>query len=230
MQMPTDVHLILRLAARAMGRHGLVHAFGHVSQRVDETSFLVSPPQPLSTVPDHAMGIDVPLNGPLPEGVLGEVRLHREIYRRRKDVGGICRIQSPSVMALSALGLAPRALHGLGTYFAPSPPLWNGTALIRDDASAEAVADALGDAAAIVLRGNGSVVTGASLEIACANAFFLEDAARVELQLLPARAAQLKVFEYEAEEVAARATSAGGVYERMWQFLCFGDSEWEQAA
>ncbi len=228
--MSTDVHLTLRLAARAMGRHGLVHAYGHVSRRVNETSFLVSPPQPLSTVPSHAMGVEVPLCGPLPEGVLGEVRLHREIYRRRADVGGICRIQSPAVMALSALGLSPRALHGLGTYFAPSPPLWNGTALIRDDSSATAVAESLGDAAAIVLRGNGAVVTGASIETACANAFFLEDAARIELQLLPARAAQLRVLEYAAEEVAARATAAGGVYERMWQFLCFGDPEWEHVA
>lgn len=197
---------------------------------MDEASFLVSPPQPLSTIPSNAMGIEVPLRGPLPDGVLGEVRLHREIYRRRGEVGGICRIQSPAVMALSALGMVPRALHGLGTYFAPSPPLWNGTALIRDDVSAAAVADTLRDAVAIVLRGNGAVVTGISLEIACANAFFLEDAARIELQLLPARAAQLKILEYGAQEVAARATSAGGVYERMWQFLCFGDLEWEQAA
>jgi HCOMODA/2-hydroxy-3-carboxy-muconic semialdehyde decarboxylase len=213
-----------------MGRHGLAHAYGHVSQRISEESFLVCPPRPLVTVPAGARGTVVSLSDPLPEGVLGEVRLHREIYRRRADVGGICRIQPPAVMALSALGSTPRALHGLGSYFAPSPPLWSGTALIRDDLSAASVAEALGEAVAIVLRGNGAVVTGANLEAACAHAFFLEDAARVELALLPARAAQLTIAEFSAEEAAARATAAGGIYERMWEFLCFGDPEWKEAA
>jgi HCOMODA/2-hydroxy-3-carboxy-muconic semialdehyde decarboxylase len=228
--MPADEQLTMRLAARAMGRHGLTHAYGHVSRRIDARTFLVSPAQPLLTVSSVAKGTVVPLADPFPEGVLGEVRLHREIYRRRAEVGGICRIQPPAVTALSALGMTPRALHGLGAYFAPSPPLWNGTALIRSDQLASAVAEALGDAAAIVLRGNGAVVTGASLEAACANAFFLEDAARLELSLLPARAAQLSVLEFSEEEAAERATLVGGIYERMWQFLCFGDSEWKEAA
>lgn len=89
---------------------------------------------------------------------------------------------------------------------------------------------ALGDATAIVLRGSGAVVTGPTLESACGNAFFLEDAARIELSLLPARAAQLSVLEFSAEEAAARATSAGGIYERMWHFLCFGDDAWRGPA
>lgn len=229
--MPADeAHRILRLAARAMGRHGLAHAYGHVSRRVDAAHFLVTPPCPLPTVSAVDRGTLVPLDGPLPDGVLGEVRLHREIYRRRSSVGGICRVQPPAVVALSALGRTPRALHGLGTYFAPAPPLWAGTALIRDDASAGQVADMLGDATAIILRGNGALVTGAGLEEASANAFFLEDAARIELALLPARGAGVEVLEYSAGEAAARATAAGGIYERMWDFLCFGDVEWKGAA
>ena len=85
----------------------------------------------------------------------------------------------------------------------------------------------LGDAAAIVLRGNGAVITGASLEIACGNAFFLEDAARVELALLPARDTAI---EYSPQEATARATAVGGIYERMWQFLCYGDPEWKEGS
>jgi HCOMODA/2-hydroxy-3-carboxy-muconic semialdehyde decarboxylase len=167
------------------------------------------------------------LDGPLPDGVLGEVRIHREIYRSRADVGAICRVQPPSVMALSTLGKTPRALHGFGAYFAPRPPLWSGTALVRDDESAVKVAETLRDAVAIVLRGNGAVVTGPDMAAACGNAFFLEDAARVELALLPVRG---EALEFSAQEAAARATAAGGIYERMWEFLCFGDPEWEAAA
>jgi HCOMODA/2-hydroxy-3-carboxy-muconic semialdehyde decarboxylase len=174
-----------------------------------------------------ASGVIVPLDGGLPEGALPEVRIHREIYRRRPDVGGVCRMQPPATMALSALGETPRALHGLGTYFAPAPPLWPGVALVRDDAQAAAVAEMMGAARAIILSGNGAVTAGETLEEAAALAFFLEDAARIEMALLPARAAGRQPREYSPAEVEARAVRAGGLFERMWHYLCFGDPEWQ---
>lgn len=221
--MPPDPARTLRLAARAMGRHGLAHAYGHVSIRLDVATFLVSPAQPLGTVGADEPGVIVPLDGELPAAALPEVRIHRAIYRRQPDTGGVCRVQSPAVMALSALGRTPRALHGLGSYFAPQPPLWPNVALVRDDAQADAVADMMGVSAAIVLAGNGSVTAAASLQDAAALAFYLEDAARLELAILPASAA---AREYTTEEVQRRAVRAGGLFERMWHFLCFGDDEW----
>ncbi len=215
------------MAARAMGRHGLAHAYGHVSIRIDADSFLVSPSQPLGTVANGQAGIVVPFDGELPAGVLGEVRIHREIYRRRPAVGGICRFQSPAVIALAALGETPRAFHGPGTYFAPAPPLWPGVALVRDDESAAKVAEVMGDAAAVVLSGNGAVTAGETLETAAALAFFLEDSARIEVSLLPAIAAGRAVRRYTPAEIEARAIKTGGLFERMWHFLCFGDPEWQ---
>jgi HCOMODA/2-hydroxy-3-carboxy-muconic semialdehyde decarboxylase len=225
--MPADNSLTLRLAARAMARHGLAHAYGHVSTRIDDSHFLVTPAMPLGLVPVGAEGVTVSLEGDLPEGALPEVRIHREIYRRRADVGGICRVQPPSIMALSALGETPRALHGLGTYFAPAPPLWPGVALVRDDEQAAAVADMMGSDRAIVLSGNGAVIAGNTLEEAAGLSYFLEDAARIELALLPARAAGLSPREYTPAEVETRAVKAGALFERMWQYLCFGDPEWQ---
>ena len=210
-----------------MGRHGLAHAYGHVSARLDADRFLVTPAQPLCTVATDERGVVVSMDGDLPPGALPEVRIHREIYRRRPEVGGICRVQPPAVMALSALGETPRALHGLGAYFAPSPPLWPGVALVRDDAQAIAVAEMMGGNPAIVLSGNGAVTAGGTLEEAASLAFFLEDAARIELALLPARAAGITPRQYTPDEVEKRAVRAGGLYERMWQFLCFGDPEWQ---
>jgi HCOMODA/2-hydroxy-3-carboxy-muconic semialdehyde decarboxylase len=217
----------VRLAARAMARHGLAHAYGHVSTRIDEAHFLCSPPQPLGTVGMRDPGVIVPIDGALPERALPEVRIHREIYRRRPGIGGVCRFQSPAVMALSTLGETPHALHGLGTYFAPCPPLWGNVQLVRDDERAVKVAEMMGDNAAIVLRGNGAVTAGATIEEAAALAFFLEDAARIEMALLPARAAGRKPREYTPEEAARRAVKAGALIERMWHFLCFGDPEWQ---
>ena len=219
----------VRLAARALARHGLAHAYGHVSARIDDRHFLVSPPQPLGTVEAGDPGVVVPIDGDLPERALPEVRIHREIYRSRPGVGGVCRFQSPAVMALSALGETPHALHGLGTYFAPHPPLWPNVQLVRDDERAIKVAETMGGNAAIVLRGNGAVTAGATIEEAAAFAFYLEDAARIEMALLPARAAGRKPREYTPDESARRAVKAGALIERMWHFLCFGDPEWQPA-
>ena len=210
-----------------MVRHGLAHAYGHVSQRFTADSFLVSPAGPLGSVAEGDECVRVSLDGPLPTGALPEVRIHREIYRNRPDIGGVCRMQPPATMALSAMRRTPRALHGLGTYFAPAPSLWESVALVRDDQSAVKLASQMGDAAAIVLPGNGAVTAGASIEDAAALAFFLEDAARVELAVLPATAAGIAAHEYTPEEARTRAVRAGALFERMWEFLCHGDPEWQ---
>ena len=224
--MPPDSARTLRLAARALARHSLAHAYGHVSLRLDDGSFLVSPAQPLGAVTRSEQGVAAALDAPLPAGAQPEVRIHREIYRRRGDIGGVCRFQSPAVMALSALGRTPRTLHGLGAYFAPAPPFWPHTDLVRDDAAAEEVAGMMGDHAAIVLRGNGAVTAAGSREAAASLAFFLEDAARIELALLPATAAGIEPEIYTADEAARRAITDGALFERMWQYLCSGDPEW----
>jgi HCOMODA/2-hydroxy-3-carboxy-muconic semialdehyde decarboxylase len=218
----TEAALTVRLAARAMARFALAHAYGHVSVRLDSDWLLVSGPRPLGCIGAGEWGLRVPIRGPLPAGALQEVRVHQAIYQSRADVGGICRIQPRCVMALSSLARTPRVLHGLGTYFAPAIPLWHDPGLLRDDSRAAAVAEALGSGTAIVLRGNGAVVVGESLLRAACHAFFLEDAARLELALLPCADQALPYTDQQARD---RAVSAGGLYERMWEYLTMGDPE-----
>lgn len=217
-----DDERLLRIAARALGRHGLVHAYGHVSLRLDDAHFLVGASKPLGLVQPGDAGTVVPLEGSLPEGVLPEVRIHREIYRARPDVHGIARVQPPKTMSLSALGRTPATCHGFGSYFHPQPPLWDDPMLVRDDARAVELARVLGDARAIVMRGNGAVLAGDSLEMATVLAWYLEDAARVELDAL---SAGLEPIRFGDAESAARATWNGRLLERMWDYLTHGDPE-----
>jgi HCOMODA/2-hydroxy-3-carboxy-muconic semialdehyde decarboxylase len=214
----------LRIAARALARAGLVHAYGHCSLRLDASSFLVTPAKPLGLVRPGEACLTVPLDGPLPDGVLGEVRIHREIYRRRPDVQGIVRAMPPKVMSLSTLGRTPRARHGIGSYFYPAPPLWDDVQLVRDDAQAARLADQVGTARAIVMRGNGAVTIGSSLEEAVVLAWYLEDAARVEADCLAIDATSTTGL-LTAEQAAQRATWSGQILERMWAYLTDGDPE-----
>jgi HCOMODA/2-hydroxy-3-carboxy-muconic semialdehyde decarboxylase len=216
----------VRKAARAMARHRLVHAYGHVSARLSDEEFLVCAARPMGCIAPGEDGMRVPVRGDLPAGVLPEVRIHQQIYALRPDAGGICRIQPPRLMSLSALRMTPRPRNGSGTYFAPQPPLWDDPMLARSDEKAHALARTLGGARAIVMRGNGAVCVGANIEEAACMAFFLEDAASIELDVLQAgNGAAREAAIYTPEEVAARAVSTGGLFERMWDFLTWGDPE-----
>lgn len=206
------------LAARALARHRLAHAYGHASARVDASTFLVTPPHPLGKTALDATLVSVPIEGDLPPGALPEVKMHQAIYRARPDVGGICRFQSDQVIALSTLRKTPRALHGLGAYFAPAPPLWDDPMLVRDGARAEEVARTLGPGRAIVLRGNGAVTVGADVREALCHAFFLEDAAKVELAVLGHDAVP-----YTEDEAARRGAGDRNLYDRMWEYLLAED-------
>lgn len=217
---PSDLEQRLRVACRTVGRAGLTHAYGHCSLRLDAREMLVGPPKPPGLVLDSDLCMRVPIDAPLPPGVLLEVRLHQQIYKRRPEVGGIVRFQSPKLMSLSTLGGTPEVRHGLGTYFAPRAPFWADPRLARDDASAVAIAEALGGARAVVMRGNGAIAVADTIENAVVMAWFLEDAARVELDVL---ATGIQGRLYSAAEAADRAVSTGRLFERMWDYLVAGD-------
>lgn len=214
----------LRLAARALGRAGLVHAYGHCSRRLDERQFLVCAPRPMGVIDAGETGTVVAVDEALPEGVLGEVRIHQAIYRRRPQVGAICRIMPPHVMTLSVMRRTPRPRHGFGAYFAPRTPLWDDPRLLRDNARAELLAATMADAMAIVMRANGAVVVGDSLREALSLSWFLEEAARIEVAVSQLGAADDSTLLSE-DETLARQVFSGGVYERMWDYLTHGDPE-----
>lgn len=214
---------LVRQAARALARANLVHAYGHCSVRLDEAHFLVCAAKPMGLIRDDDNGTVVCIDGELPEGVLGEVRIHQNIYRRRPQVNGVVRSMPRNVMTLSAAGVTPASRHGMGAYFSPEVPLWNDVQLIRSLEQAQGVAQTMGDAPAVIMRGNGAVVAAESLEKAVALTWYLEDAARIELNLRSAGlASDSGILSHEAAQ--QRATSAGRIFERMWEYLVADDN------
>ncbi|ACM28809.1 class II aldolase/adducin family protein [Rhizobium rhizogenes] len=214
----------IRVAGRALARSGLVHAYGHCSVRLDTGTIMVSPAKPLGLVAAGEECSIVALEGPLPDHILGEVRIHREIYRRRVDVNGVVRSMPPNVMSLGTLARTARARHGFGSYFYPAPPLWNDPQLLRSDEQAAALAEQLGSAPGIAMRGNGFVAVGQSLAQAVVLTWYAEDAARVELDCLKALPEEHHRL-LTREEALQRASWSGRILERMWDYLSAGDPE-----
>lgn len=222
---PTQEQQIkLRQAARAIGRAGLAHAYGHCSIRLSESHFLVCAPRPMGLLGKDDIGTVVPVHGELPEHVLGEVRIHQEAYKHRPDLGAVIRSMPPSVMTLSAAGKVPAARHGMGCYFHKGISLWDDVQLIRTSELAVQVGQGFKTSDVVVMRGNGAVVAGASIEEALTLTWYLEDAAKIELALRAAGLAD-EVPLITQEEQQQRATKNGGIIERMWEFLTHGDPE-----
>ena len=220
MIVPTpEQQALVQEAARALGRAELAHAYGHCSLRLDDGHFLVCAAMPMGLISDE-LGTVVPISGPLPDGVLGEVRAHQAIYTARRDVQAICRIMPPALMALSTQGFVPRVRHGIGAYFHPGPVLWNDPRLLRDDESAAQLAEALGAQNTIVMRGNGAIVVADGIEKAVTLSWFLEDTARLE------RDVRSMGFDpnngiFSDTEIDARQVWTGGVVERMWAWMTY---------
>lgn len=221
---PEAIQRTLRIAARALGKAGLAHAYGHCSVRLDSGHFLVCAPEPMLTIEPGEPGTVVATEGELPEGVLGEVRIHQQIYLRRPGIGAVCRIMPPRIMSLSTQGVSPLLRHGLSAYFSGGVPLWEDPRLLRDDTSARDLVQFMADSRAVIMRGNGAVVVGETIEQAVTYSWFLEDTARIEMDIrtmgFPVEGGQLS-----ASELADRQVTTGRVYERMWRFLTAGDPE-----
>jgi HCOMODA/2-hydroxy-3-carboxy-muconic semialdehyde decarboxylase len=224
-----DAQRRVRMAARALSRHGLVHAYGHCSERLDAEHFLVCAAKPMGLIAAGESGVIVPVSGSLPEGVLGEVRIHQQIYQRRPEVRAVVRSMPRSVMTLGTARRTPRPRHGFGAYFGAGVALWDDPQLVRSDAGAAALAVELGALNALVMRGNGAVVAADSLLKAVVLTWYLEDAARLELDVLAAGLQDESVL-LDEQACAERATSTGLIYERMWDHLTAGDAELGLAA
>ena len=215
---------LVRQSARALARAGLVTAFGHCSLRLNEDYILVCAPKPMGHLEANHKGDVISIHEALPSHVLGEVRMHQAIYKRRPDAKGVCRTFPPNILSLAAMGIAPKARHGFGSYFYPEVPMWKDPALIRNEEAANGVAQTLGQASAVVVSVNGAVTVADSLEKATVLAWFLEDAARVEIASMMCGHANHQTFN-SADQAQNRATWAGGIAERKWQYLTHGDIE-----
>jgi HCOMODA/2-hydroxy-3-carboxy-muconic semialdehyde decarboxylase len=172
-------------AARVLARLGFVGAFGHVSARgPDGAGVLLTPTSPplAALQPGDLLALDA--DGHPPPGQAGrtpiEAPMHVAVYAGRRDVGAICRIHAPATAAWASTGATPPLLHGFGGMVEPVA-VWDDPDLIATRAVASRVATALGDAPALLLRGNGGLAVGATLDEALARAWCLEDRCRLAL-------------------------------------------------
>lgn len=212
---------------------GVVDAFGHVSVRHDQQPdrFLLA----RNMAPGQVQAEDIlqfALDGtPLDAGdrrVYLERFIHGAIYRARPEVMAVVHSHSASVVPFTVsrrTRLAP-VCHMSG-FLGAGAPLFEiresaGDAsdlLVRDDRLGGALAERLGSAHIVLMRGHGSTVVAPSLKLAVYRAVYAEINARLQLQ-----ATQLGDPEFLTPgECRAAMDSTEGQVERPWNL-------WKQAA
>jgi ribulose-5-phosphate 4-epimerase/fuculose-1-phosphate aldolase len=208
----------------ALDAAGLVTAFGHVSIREGQDGFRITPPKPLGSLePDESL-LEVSLaEDELPQGVPGEAWVHWAIYKSRPDIGGICRAQPAVSTALASAGVPIRPLHGQGAFLGEEVPVYDDARLIRGREAGEALAEDLGNAGGIVMRGNGAVTVGTSVGAAAARMWVLERSA--EMNQMAANAGTPRPL--VEEEFAYWESVSEEILERIWSYLRTTDL-WEQ--
>jgi HCOMODA/2-hydroxy-3-carboxy-muconic semialdehyde decarboxylase len=214
----TSADLIAELVAagHALHRAGLVTAFGHVSCRVADNRLLITPPMPLGRLTREVAWTELDVDADeLPVGVPREAWIHLAIARRRPDVSAICRAQPPVATALASAGVPIVPLHGQGAFLGPQVSVFDDPVLVRDQNRADALAEQLGQAPALLMRGNGAVTVGADIGEAVARMWVLEASA----QMNSVAAAAGTPAPLSTDEQAAWRAVSTEILGRIWSDL-----------
>lgn len=202
-------------AVHALVAAGLVTAFGHVSVREGD-DLLITPPKPLGSLRSDEPLLRVSLaEDSLPKSVPGEAWIHWSVYRGRPDVGAICRAQPPVATALTSADVPIRPLHGQGAFLGREVPVYDDARLIRGREAGEALAEELGDAGGVLMRGNGAVTVGQGVGAAVARMWVLEASAELNRTAVtvgtprPLSEEEFSYWESVGEEIL----------ERIWSYL-----------
>lgn len=252
------MHYGRRMVQRATGNHpdgiadevvtanhvlahlGVVDGFGHVSARLPGTDdrFVISRSRaPALVGRDDLMTLD--LDGTPTEGderrPYLERHIHGETYRLRPDVGAVVHSHAPSVLPFTISPTPLGAAFHLAAFLGAGPPVFDiadrfgaTDMLVRTPAQGAALAEVLGDASAVLMRGHGFVTVGTSVPEAVARAVYTAvdatvlaqahglggtpqvlDAAEAELAEGPNRQVVTRAWELWCAEVAAADAGVG---------------------
>jgi L-fuculose-phosphate aldolase len=158
---------------------------GHVSARPDGDDIVQIKRKGVAldeVDPDDVIELDLAHDEvpPTPEMHL-EAVLHTEVYRARPDVGAVVHGHPPYVTAFAATGATLEMLTHDSVLFADGLAVFEETPeMITEIAEGKAVAQALGDRRAVILRNHGVLVVGKNVAWAVLTALTLERAIRLQ--------------------------------------------------
>lgn len=105
--------------------------------------------------------------------------MYTEIFAARPDVQAIAHAHMPACIALSIADVAIAPVHMQSAKFPDAIPTYPRPIHIKDRAEGQALAEALGKAKAVMIKGHGVVSIGRSIDEACMNNLYMERTAKI---------------------------------------------------
>jgi len=216
-------------ANRILAREGVVDSFGHVSIRHPDRDdrYVLSrarAPECIEVEDLMEFALDGTPIDPAGRTPYAERYIHGAVYEVRSEVRAVVHHHSASVIPFSvtAARLSP-VMHmcaGIGSHV----PTWDSRArfgdtnlLVTNAEMARDLAGALGPRLAILMRGHGAVVAGASLREVVFNSIYLQLNADL---LMKAKVLGDVTFLSEGEIAAILRSRGSFTFERAWEFWC----------
>jgi len=164
----TELKEKLITACHILDREGVTDGYGHVSVRVPgaEAFITIANVSPGCVTMDRLIMQD--FDGNYLDGAQtppNEWPIHACIFKARADVESVAHTHSKWSTIFSVLPIRLRPIHHYGKFLsADGPPVYQGVGLVRTVERGRELAEALGDAPAVLMRAHGDAVVGASIE------------------------------------------------------------------
>lgn len=221
-------------ANRILSDQGVVDGFGHVSARHPEEPrrfLLARSMAPGLVTADDIMEFDLDGAALDPRGrtLYVERFIHSEIYKAHPEVNAVVHSHSPSVIPFGVTKVPLRPIYHLSSFLGAGIPVFEireagGPAtdmLIRSPELGAALAQKIGTAAVVLMRGHGDVVIGSSVRQVVFRAIYTEVNARLQAEALRLGGGEV---EFLNDEEAAKASETNdAVLNRPWEL-------WKQQA
>jgi ribulose-5-phosphate 4-epimerase/fuculose-1-phosphate aldolase len=221
---PADLIADLVAGNRILAQEGIVDGYGHISVRHpgDRQRFLLA----RSVAPELVTAADILEFGLNGEPIDSKGRtpykerfIHSEIYRARNDVNAIVHCHTPSLIPFADSTVPLRPMYHQSAFLAAGVPVFEirqaagmTNMLVETAPLGAALARALADKPAILMRGHGAVVTADSILNVVGRSIYLDLNARIQAQAI---ALGGKITYIDPEE--ARKYAASDNYSRAWE-------------
>ena len=224
-----DPALIADLVAanRILADEKIFDAFGHVSARDGRNPgryYLARSLAPALVTAADILEFDLDSNAAGAKGasLYLERFIHGEIYKARPDVMAIVHNHSPALIPFGVSSVPLRPMSQLAGFIGDGVPVFDiRTAagmtdmLVSNPDRGRALAKSLGARAAVLMRGHGVTVAGASLPIAVGRSIYLERNAVLQAQAMALGGDVTYLDPEEARQVMASGENGG--YLRAWE-------------
>lgn len=212
---------------RILAQQGVLDGFGHVSARHNRTPdrfILARSLAPELVGAGDLIEFDLDGNAVDAKGraLYSERFIHAEIYRARADVRAIVHNHAPALIPFSVTTVPLRPMYHMASFIGNGVPVFDirKTAgmtdmLVSDSKKGRALAQVLGDKAAVLMRGHGVAVVGSTIQIAVGRSVYLDMNARIQTQSLALGGNITYLDPQEAQKMMDSGENRG--YERPWE-------------